>query len=358
MSVYWSSGIAELEAYVPGEQPQDAAYVKLNTNENPYPPSPRVAAAIREAADERLRLYPDPLCAQLRDVIAEHHGLGRSEVFIGNGSDEILAFAFAAFLDHGETILYPDISYSFYPVYTRFFRLSAERVPVDEAFRMVAEDYLKPNGGIVFPNPNAPTSLSIPLSEVRRLLDYNRALGRVVIVDEAYVDFGAESAAPLIRDYPNLLVVQTFSKSRCLAGLRVGFALGQSELIQGLERVKDSINSYTLDRLALVGAVEAMRDEEHFRATRARIIATRTRVSLELRELGFSVPDSSANFIFISHPEFRADYLYRALKEHHVLVRYFNKPRIDNHLRVSIGTDEEMLVFLDALRKIQAKGRP
>jgi histidinol-phosphate aminotransferase len=355
MSSYWSRGIAGLETYVPGEQPQDAAYVKLNTNENPYPPSPRVMAAIKEAADDRLRLYPDPVCARLRDAIAGYHGLGREEVFVGNGSDEILAFAFAAFLDHGEAILYPDITYSFYPVYTTFFHLEAERIAVGEDFAIPVARFLRPNGGIVLSNPNAPTSLALPLSEIRRMLDFNLELERVVIVDEAYVDFGAESAAGLVGEYPNLLVVQTLSKSRSLAGLRVGFALGQAALIEGLERVKSSVNSYTLDRLALAGAVEAFADEEHFLATRAKVIATRARVSRELSDLGFSVLDSRANFIFISHPRVRAERLYRRLKEERVLVRYFPKPRIDNHLRVSIGTDEEMESFLEAVRMILAE---
>jgi len=355
MSKYWSRGIAELETYVPGEQPQDAAYVKLNTNENPYPPSPRVMAAIKEAADERLRLYPDPSCARLRDAIAGYHGLARDEVFVGNGSDEILAFAFAAFLDHGESILYPDITYSFYPVYTSFFRLKAELIAVDEDFSVPVESFLRPNGGIVISNPNAPTSLALPLSEIRRLLDHNLALERVVIVDEAYVDFGAQSAIGLIADYPNLLVVQTLSKSRSLAGLRVGFALGQAALVEGLERVKSSVNSYTLDRLALAGAVEAFADEEHFLATRKKIIATRSRVTRELRDLGFTLPDSSANFIFISHPKLSGESLNRRLREERVLVRHFRKPRIDNHLRVSIGTDGEMECFLEALRKILAE---
>jgi histidinol-phosphate aminotransferase len=354
MSAYWSRGIAELETYVPGEQPQDAVYVKLNTNESPYPPSPRVIAAIKEAANERLRLYPDPSCAKLRDAIAAYHGLGRDEVFVGNGSDEILAFAFAAFLDHGEAILFPDITYSFYSVYSRFFRLKAELIPVERDFSIPVALFLKPNGGIVLSNPNAPTSMGLPLSEIRRILDYNKKIDRVVIVDEAYVDFGAESAVGLIGDYPNLLVIQTLSKSRSLAGLRVGFALGSPGLIEGLERVKSSINSYTVDRLALAGAVEAMGDEAHFRATTERIMATRSRVTRELKGLGFSVLDSQANFIFISHPEVPAKELYRRLKEGLVLVRYFNKPRIDNHLRVSIGNDVEMDVLLTTLRGILA----
>lgn len=354
MSGYWSRGIADLETYVPGEQPRNAEYVKLNTNENPYPPSPRVLDAIKNAVDERLRLYPDPSCELLRETIAEYHGLARDEVFVGNGSDEILAFAFPAFLDHVEPCLFPDITYSFYPVFARFFRLKFERVPVSEDFSIPTARFEKPNGGIVLANPNAPSSLALPLSEIRRILDYNRSIDRVAIIDEAYVDFGAQSAIGLVPEYPNLLVIQTFSKSRSLAGLRVGFALGQADLIEGLERVKSSINSYTLDRLALAGAIEAMRDEEHFRATTEMIMATRGRVSRDLSSLGFSVLDSSANFLFISHPKVRADDLDRALKQERVLVRYFDKPRIDNHLRVSIGTDEEMAILLTALERILA----
>jgi histidinol-phosphate aminotransferase len=356
VSKYWSRGLAELAAYVPGEQPQDRSYVKLNTNENPYPPSPRVIEAIAKAADEGLRLYPDPTCRVLRDALAARFGLRRAEVFVGNGSDEILAFAFAAFFDHEEPLLYPDITYSFYPVYTAFFRLRAKTVALREDFTLPVEGFLVPNGGVVLPNPNAPTSIFLPLPELERILEHNRGLDRVVVVDEAYVDFGGETAARFLAEYPNLLVVRTLSKSRSLAGLRVGFALGSAELIAGLERVKDSFNSYTLDRLALAGATAAVEDEAYFEETRNKIIATRTWVTRELRSLGFSVADTCANFIFVSHEEHRAERLYAELRKRGVLVRYFAKARIDDHLRVSIGTDAEMRTFLEATREILASG--
>lgn len=354
MSVYWSRGIAGLEPYVPGEQPRDRKYVKLNTNESPYPPSPKVLEAIRDAADGDLRLYPDPECSVLRRTIARRHGLGPEEVFIGNGSDEILAFAFAAFLDHGDPVLFPDISYSFYPVYADFFRLPVTRIPLRDDFSIPVEEFFVRNGGIVLCNPNAPTSRALPAGEIVRLLEWNLAHGRIVLVDEAYVDFGAESVAGLVRDWPNLLVVQTFSKSRSLAGLRVGFALGSGELVEGLERVKSSFNSYTVDRPALAGAVAAFEDEEYFQAMRARIVATRDRVSAALRDRGFDVPGSSANFVFIRHPEVDAATFYGRLRSRGILVRHFRKARIDDRLRVSIGTDGEMDAFLAAVDAVLA----
>jgi len=352
MSKYWSRGIAGLEAYVPGEQPQGTGWIKLNSNENPYPPSPRVIEAIKAAAEGGLRLYPDPDCMRLREAIAAHFGLSREEVFAGNGSDEILAFAFAAFFDQDEPLLFPDITYSFYPVYARFFRLRFETIPVSEDFGIPVEKFLRANGGVIISNPNAPTSLFLPLREVRRILEHNLAIGKVVVLDEAYIDFGGDSAAGLVGEYPNLLVVQTLSKSRSLAGLRVGFAVGQRDLVEGLERVKSSFNSYTLDRLALAGAVEAMNDEGHFRETREKIIATRDRVARELEGLGFSVLDSKTNFLLIGHPRAHASSLYRGLRENKILVRYFDRPRIDDRLRVSVGTDAEMDAFLDAVRKL------
>jgi histidinol-phosphate aminotransferase len=349
MGAYWSKHLEGLEAYVPGEQPRTEGWIKLNTNENPYPPSPRVLEAIKAAADGALRLYPDPGCTTLRDTIAAYHGVAREEVFVGNGSDEILAFAFAAFFDHGEPVLFPDVTYSFYPVYADFFRLESWIVPVDDDFSIPVEGFLRPNGGVILPNPNAPTSMELPLSGIRRILDHNLRLERVVIVDEAYVDFGCESAVGLIGSYPDLLVVRTLSKSRCLAGLRVGYALGHRDLIEGLERVKSSINSYTIDRLAMAGAMAAFGDEDYFVETKARVIATRTRVSAELLALGFTVPDSKANFVFVSHPRVPAGVLQARLRENKVLVRHWDRPRIGNHLRVSIGTDGEMRTFLDAV---------
>jgi len=350
MSRYWSPLTASLVPYVPGEQPKDKTYIKLNTNENPYPPSPRVIAAIQAAANDDLRLYPDPTCERLRETIAGYYGVNTGQVFVGNGSDEILAFAFPAFFEPGRRILFPDVTYSFYPVYAQLYGLTYEKVPVDENFNVQPELFETPNGGIVLPNPNAPTAQCIALSALQGILEANR--DQVVIVDEAYIDFGGDSAIPLVADYPNLLVVQTLSKSRSLAGLRVGLAIGHEDLIEGLNRIKNSFNSYTLDRLALAGAVAAFEDEAYFAETTGKVIATREWTIARLRELGFHVGDSRANFVFISHLALPAQQLFKQLRENGILVRYFNQPRIDNCLRVSIGTDEEMKAFIDAVKAI------
>ncbi|MCX7027829.1 MAG: histidinol-phosphate transaminase [Spirochaetes bacterium] len=352
MSEYWSDGVAEIEPYVPGEQPRDQKYVKLNTNENPYPPSPKVLEAIKAAVDSSMRLYPDPTCEVLRTAIAARFSIPKTRIFMGNGSDEVLAFAFAAFLGHEEPLLCPDISYSFYPVYAKFFRLRCRTIAVKSDFSIPVDEFLIPNGGIVLANPNAPTGKFLPLDQIRRLLDYNLARKRVVLVDEAYVEFGGESASPLTAEYPNLLVVHTLSKSKSLAGLRVGFALGQEELIAGLERIKSSINSYTLDRLALAGATAAFADESYYRETRRKVLATRAWATERLEALGFIVLPSSANFVFISHKSLPAERIYAELKAKGILVRYFRKPRIDNYLRVSIGTDEEMKILIERLGEI------
>ncbi len=350
MSIYWSKLAERLVPYVPGEQPKDKKYIKLNTNESPYPPSPKVLEAVKNAVNEDLRLYPDPECDMLRTVIAEYYKLSKDEVFVGNGSDELLAFSFMAFFDPGKTILFPDITYSFYPVYCNLINLDYETVPLDDDFNVPVEKFLKENGGVVISNPKAPTAKYMPLEEIRAIVEYNRE--SVVVIDEAYIDFGGESAVELIGNYPNLLVIQTLSKSRSLAGLRVGLALGNKELIDGLNRVKNSFNSYTLDRLALVGAVEAFRDEGYFRETRRKIIATREWIVSDLRSMGFTVLESKANFIFISHQKLGADTIFKRLREKGILVRYFKKPRIDNFLRVSIGTDKEMEAFRKALIEI------
>ncbi len=347
MNKFWSSAARSIRPYTPGEQPKDRTYIKLNTNESPYPPSPRVIAAVAAATDERLRLYPDPNCDDLRAAVARATGLQAAQVFAGNGSDEILAFAFLAFFEPGRPILMPDITYSFFPVYASFFRLDCEFVALTGDFDVPVDAFLRRNGGIVMANPNAPTGRCLPAAAIRRILEGNR--DAVVLVDEAYVDFGGESAAGLIPEFPNLLVVQTLSKSRSLAGLRVGFALGQEELIEAIGRIKNSFNSYTLDRLALAGAVAAMEDEEYFRKTRAMIMATRERVSRDLAALDFAVVPSAANFIFISHARRPAGELFRELRQRGILVRYFALPRIDNHLRVTIGTDAEMDTFLATL---------
>ncbi len=353
MSKYWSKAIRDIKPYVPGEQPKDMKYIKLNTNENPYPPSPGVIKAIAEAAGEagkNLRLYPDPTCEELRRAIADYYKLDKQQVFVGNGSDELLAFSFLAFFDSGKTVLFPDITYSFYRVYAALFRTDYREIPLNEDFSIPVEAFFKAKGGIIIPNPNAPTGKLLPLRDIQDILENNE--DSVVIIDEAYIDFGGESAVSLIERYENLLVIQTFSKSRSLAGLRIGMALGSRELIEGLDRVKNSINSYTLDRIALAAAVQAIRDKKYFEETRRRIISTRERVSRELVKIGFKVIESGANFIFISHETVHARDIFKSLRERGILVRYFNEPRIDNYLRVSIGTEEDMDFFLKAVKEI------
>lgn len=347
-----------LTPYTPGEQPKDRTYVKLNTNENPYPPSPKVVEAIEEAMDG-LRLYPDPESTSFCDGIVEalhrngHAGIGKEHLFVGNGSDEVLAFAFPAFFT-GRRVVFPNITYSFYPVYAQLFQTSYTELPLDPAFQIRVEDYcnLEASGvaGILIANPNAPTGCCLTLEEISRILIANP--DRLVLIDEAYVDFGGESSASMVLEFDNLLVVQTLSKSRSLAGLRAGFAIGHPALIDGLNRIKNSFNSYPMDRLAQSGARAAMLDQEYFDLTRTKVIQTRERVAARLEELGFSVLPSKANFLFISHEEKPAAALFSGLREKGVLVRYFAKPLIDNHLRVSIGTDEEMDVFLGGLEEM------
>jgi len=350
MSKYWSQIVRELEPYVPGEQPKNQHFIKLNTNENPYPPSPRVIAAIKAATDSSLRRYPDPNCDDLKHSIAKYHDLDHDQVFVGNGSDEVLALAFISFFKQQEPILFPDITYSFYIVYCRFFEIACERIPLTGDFDISLSDYERPNGGIIFANPNAPTGKLLTLDKIEALLNQNR--DSVVIVDEAYIDFGGESAVALIGDFPNLLVIHTLSKSRSLAGLRVGAAMGPVELIDGLERAKNSFNSYPLDRLALVGAVEALRDSEYFRSTCKKVIQTREWTAAELTKLSFEMVPSTANFIFVKHPRIPAETLFSQLREQNILVRYFDKPRINEFLRVTIGTDEDMQTFVQALSRM------
>lgn len=352
MKEFWSDRIRFLTPYTPGEQPKDRKFIKLNTNENPYPPAPGVLEAIRTNADASLRLYPDPEALQLRQALARAYGLKEEQIFVGNGSDEVLAFAFQAFFSQGDEIVFPDITYSFYPVYANLFGIRCRTVPLKEDFTIPVEQ-MQGSNGVVIANPNAPTGIELPQSELRRILEANQDV--VVIVDEAYVDFGGESALPLIRQYPNLLVIQTCSKSRALAGLRVGFAFGDANLIQALNCVKNSINSYTLDRLALAGATAAVEDQAYFDAQRSKVMTTRTRTTEELRKIGFQVLPSKANFIFIAHPTVPAKKLFAGLREKGVLVRYFDQPRIDNYLRVSIGTDQEMDAFLTAIRELIAQ---
>jgi histidinol-phosphate aminotransferase len=350
MSRFWSDVVKGLTPYVPGEQPKLANLVKLNTNENPYGPSPRVLEAIRAAVGESLRLYPDPNAEQLKRAIAKYHGIDARKVFVGNGSDEVLAHVFLGLLKQARPIRFPDISYSFYPVYCGLYQVAFETVPLAEDFSIRVADYAQPNGGIVFPNPNAPTGCPVPLADIERLLQSNT--DSVVVIDEAYVDFGGESAIPLIAKYPNLLVVQTLSKSRSLAGLRVGFAVGHADLIEALERVKNSFNSYPLDRLAIAGAVAAFEDREYFEQTCRAVIASRETLVGELRALGFEVLPSAANFIFARHPQRDAQESALALRRRGIIVRHFKAPRIDQFLRISVGTDAQCAALVAALREI------
>lgn len=349
MSKYLSEIVKKIEPYVPGEQPKDKKYIKLNTNENPYPPTKKALDSIYNSLD-KLNLYPEPTTENLRRELADYYSLKEEQVFVGNGSDEVLAFSFMAYFNPEDTILFPDITYSFYPVYAGLFKLKKELVRVNDDFSLDAKLFKKENNGIIFPNPNAPTGKLMELSEIEEILKNN--IENVVIVDEAYIDFGGESAVSLIDKYPNLLVTQTLSKSRSLAGLRVGFAFGQEDLIDGLNRIKNSINSYTVDTLAMNGALESIKDRDYFKETTEKIINTRERVTKKLKELGFKVIESKANFVFISHEEKNAEDLFKKLKENGILVRYFNMDRIDNYLRVSIGTDKEMDTFLGKLEEI------
>jgi len=351
---FWSPRIAALEPYVPGEQPRIEGLIKLNTNENPYPPSPRVLDAVQAAAANGLERYPDPESVALREAVAAYHGLTRDQVFAGNGSDEVLAHAFFAFFQQAEPLLFPDVTYSFYRVYAQLYGIDCALHPVDDALNIdvdaMAARAARGCGGLVLANPNAPTGRSLPLADIERLLVACPA--RVVLVDEAYVDFGAQSAVSLIARYPNLLVVQTLSKSRSLAGLRVGFACGQAPLIEALTRVKNSFNSYPIDRLASAGAVAALEDEAWFQQTRDAVVDTREGLVLQLEDLGFQVQPSHANFVFVRHPAHDAAALAAALREQAVLVRHFRQPRIDQYLRISIGTRGQCSALVDALATI------
>ena len=350
MSKFWSDIVGRLDPYVPGEQPQDQQYIKLNTNENPYPPSPAVAEALTDFDVASLQRYPDPESGRLVSALAEYHELSTQQVFVGNGSDEVLAHAFQALLQKPAPILFPDISYSFYPVYCALYQIEFKTIALDAGFNIDINDYQSGNGGIVIPNPNAPTGIALELGAIEQLLDSNPEL--VVIIDEAYVDFGARSAIALIDDHDNLLVVQTASKSRSLAGLRLGAAYGSSELIEALQRVKNSFNSYPVDSLASACAMASLGDEPYFEQCRQQLIASRERLSVALAILGFEVFPSSSNFVFVRHTNESAASLYQELKKAGILVRYFNKPRIDNCLRITVGSDAECDSLLAALKQI------
>jgi histidinol-phosphate aminotransferase len=350
MSRFWSSLTHDLKPYVPGEQPRMAELVKLNTNENPLGPSPRALEAVRGEADDTLRLYPDPQATALRCALASYHQVQPDQVFVGNGSDEVLAHAFAALLKHDAPLKFPDITYSFYPVYCRLFGIPYETVPLDQAMRIRVADYRWLAGAIVLPNPNAPTGVALSRAEIATLLEDHP--DAPVVIDEAYVDFGAETAIPLVASHPNLLVVQTMSKSRALAGLRVGYAVGDTELIEALTRVKDSFNSYPLGRPAQAGAIASLEDEAWFQQSRARVIEGRERLTLGLLRLGFDVLPSSANFVFARHRSHEGGRLATALRERAVIVRHFAAPRISDYLRITVGADGQIDRLLSALADI------
>lgn len=344
----WEKNIRKVVPYTPGEQPKEKDVIKLNTNENPYPPSPKVMAAKQEL--DRLRFYPDPEAKDLVEAIAQYHGLNRNQVFVGVGSDDVLAMSFLTFFNSDKPILFPDITYSFYDVWADLFRIPYETKALDDNFCLVAEDYYGENGGVVFPNPNAPTGLAVELSFIRDVLDSNRDV--VVIVDEAYIDFGGESALALLKDYDNLLVVRTFSKSRSMAGLRIGYAMGNEALIKALNDVKFSFNSYTMNYPSIMMGTASMKDDVYFRETVEKVVATREWFEKELTRLGFTYPKSSSNFVFASHKTIPAREIFEKAKEQKIYVRYFDKPRINNYLRISIGTDEEMRTFVKFLERL------
>ena len=347
MSKFWSPFVNDLVPYVPGEQPKLTKLVKLNTNENPYGPSPKAIDAMRAAISDELRLYPDPNSDLLKQAVARYYGVDASRVFLGNGSDEVLAHAYNAFFRQDKPLLFPDISYSFYPVYCGLYGVDYQAVPLDEQFQIRVEDYARPNGGIIFPNPNAPTGCLLALDAVEQIL--KNSPDSVVIVDEAYIDFGGETAISLVDRYPNLLVTQTLSKSRSLAGLRVGLAVGHPDLIEALERVKNSFNSYPLDRMAIVGAAAAFDDREYFESTCQRVIASREALVEQLEGKGFEVLPSAANFIFARHPQHDAAGLAAKVREQGVIVRHFKQARIAQFLRITIGTPEQNQALVDAL---------
>lgn len=346
----WEANIRKVVPYVPGEQPQRTNMIKLNTNENPYPPAPGVQKLMDDFQMDRLRLYPDPECSSLVNALAEYYGVDSNQVFVGVGSDDVLSVAFLTFFNGEKPILFPDITYSFYDVWADVYRIPYECPPLDENFRIRREDYYKENGGVIFANPNAPTSIAEPLEFVEDILQHNQDV--IVIVDEAYIDFGGQSALPLLKKYENLLVVQTFSKSRSMAGMRIGYAIGSRELIQAMNDVKYSINSYTMNQTSLAYGVEAVKDDVYFKEITGKIIKTRQWSKEALEKSGFTCLDSSSNFLFATHSTVPAKKIFEKLKERDIFVRYFNKPRIDNYLRITIGTDEEMQKFVEAVREI------
>jgi histidinol-phosphate aminotransferase len=352
MSSYWSDFVKDLEPYSPGEQPQISNITKLNTNENPYGPSPAVLEAITAAANQNLRCYPPPDAQQLRQKIADYYQLSVSQIFVGNGSDEVLAHVFNGLLNHPQKgpLLFPDISYSFYPVYCQLYGISFDKVPLAADFSIDLADYERANGGIIFPNPNAPTGILLELDAIEAILQKNT--NSVVVVDEAYIDFGGQTAASLIDKYNNLLVVKTLSKSRSLAGMRIGYAMGSEKLIEGLDRVKNSFNSYPLGHLQISAGIAAFSDEDYFQKTRQQVIAQRQQLSTQLEALDFDVMPSQANFIFTRHRGYCAEDLADKLRQQGIVVRHFKQPRIKEFMRITVGTEAENKLLIEALKKI------
>ena len=349
MSREWTKNLRNIEPYVPGEHSKDKDIVKINANENPYPPSPKAAEVLKSFDTNKLRFYPSANSTKLKEAIAKYYKVDVSNVFVGNGSDDVLAVAFQSFFNSEKPIVYPDLTYSFYPVWCSLFGIKYKNYPVGDDFRINPEDYKEKNGGVVIPNPNAPTSLGESLDFVEKILNYNQ--DSVVIIDEAYVDFGGTSSIPLIDKYENLLVTGTFSKSRSLAGLRIGFAIGSKALIDVMEAVKNSYNSYTVDSLSIEMGAASIEDDEYFKSTCKKVIKTRERVTLELEKLGFDVLDSQTNFIFATHNKHNMKSLFEYLKTQKVFIRYFSLPRIENYVRITIGTNEEMNIFLEKTKE-------
>jgi len=354
MNRFWSKTVHNLIPYIPGEQPKVANLIKLNTNENPYGPSPLVLEALKKEASDTLRLYPDPNADGLKAAVADYYRISPKQVFVGNGSDEVLAHTFLGLLKHPNPILFPDITYSFFPVYCGLYDIGFKTIPLTDTFDIDLMDYRKPNGGIIFPNPNAPTGILLPLSNIVALLEYNRE--SVVVIDEAYIDFGGETAVKLVDRFHNLLVIQTLSKSRALAGLRVGFAMGNPDLIEALERIKNSFNSYPLDRLAIAGAMAAMEDKIYFEKTRGKIISGRQDLMENLTRMGFEVLPSSANFVFARHPMMDAGIIFSKLREKSILVRRFDIARIEQFMRISVGSEQDMAILCQTLERILNTG--
>ncbi len=345
-----SDNFRSIKPYVPGEQPRDTERIKLNTNENPYPPTPMTARELGRLDPSAFNLYPDPEASELTEAIAAYHGLQPENVFAGVGSDDVLANCFMAFFNSGRPILFPDITYAFYEVWADLFKIKYEKVPLDGELRIVKDDYLRENGGIIFPNPNAPTGICMGLDDIRAIAEYNSDV--VVIVDEAYIDFGGETALELLKEYGNLIITRTFSKSRSMAGMRIGYALAGEELILQLKKIKNSYNSYTMSSAAIKLGAAAMADEEYFRSTIEKIKRTRESAAQRLRELGFHLTNSESNFLFASHKKISAKKIFEELKKRRIYVRYFDKPRIDNYIRITVGTDAEMDALIDALTRI------